>query len=319
MERKELAPIVLFVYNRPNHTKKTIEGILANPEAKDSILYIFADGLKPSADEKSRNNLIEVRKYIRTIKGFKDVIIEESDFNRGLAGATIYGCTKVINKHDKMIMLEDDDIPTPYFLGYENACLNKYEKDERIWCVAGYTDTNAMPPQSGDDIFMVNRPSSWGFGTWKRCWEKIIWDLDNLHGLFMHKDIIRGFDKWGGRDHYQTMSDLLNSKNSSWSIRFHFTGYINGTYTIYPNKSLISNIGCDGTGTHCGVRNLKIELMDRPIVIPDNPKFDKDRNKSYIQSFYPPSIIYRMQKFALYHPWATGCVRILESIKQKIS
>ena len=44
-----LAPVVLFVYNRPDYTQRTLEALTANEEAKYSHLYIYADGPKPSA------------------------------------------------------------------------------------------------------------------------------------------------------------------------------------------------------------------------------------------------------------------------------
>ena len=151
-----MSPIILFVYNRPEQTRKTIEGLLKNPEAKNSILYIFADGPKNNAPKEVVENIFKVREYVHTIRGFKDVLIEESDKNMGLAPFTIYGVTKVINKYGRVIMMEDDDVPVPYFLKYVNACLEKYKDDDTIWCVSGYTDTNIMKPKSGDDLFLVN-------------------------------------------------------------------------------------------------------------------------------------------------------------------
>ena len=298
----QLAPIVLFVYNRPEHTKKTIEGILSNPEAKDTELYIFADGPKPTISEECLEKLKETRAYIHQISGFKKVVIDESDKNRGLANATIRGCTKVITSFGKMIMIEDDDVPTPYFLKFMNEGLNKYENDESVWSICGFVDSKAMPYTSGDEVFFVNRPSSWGFGTWKRCWDKVIWDTETLRGIFRHKDIIRGFDKWGGRDHYHTMYNLLHGNNSSWSIRYHFAAYIHDCYSVYPYKSLIENIGLDGSGTHCGSSEMQVDKASEPIVWPIVTKFDKKKNAAYVRSFYPLNFKLRLTYFLLYHP-----------------
>ena len=41
-----LAPIVLFVYNRPWHTKQTVEALQKNELAKDSELFIYSDEAK---------------------------------------------------------------------------------------------------------------------------------------------------------------------------------------------------------------------------------------------------------------------------------
>ena len=290
---KDLAPIVLFVYNRPVHTKKVVEGILANPEAKDSVLYIFADGPKENATEDTLAKIAQVRNYIRTISGFKEVIIDESDKNRGLAPATIRAMTMVLNKHDRVIMIEDDDYPSPYFLAYENECLEKYKDDKRVWYIVGYCDTNEVKPRQGDDVFMTCSGSSWGFGTWKRCWEKTIWDVDDLRGIFRHRSVIYGFNNYCGSHVSEIMIALLNGKNSSWSIRFGFAFYLNKGFALMPNKSLVVNIGFDGTGTHCGIMDQSIEMMDHKPVIPEIVKFDKKRNRQIKKQFVPRRFVHR--------------------------
>lgn len=281
------APIVMFVYNRPLHTKKVIEALLKNPESSETDLFIFADGPKTNATDEVIDDIHKTRDYIHTITGFKSITIEESEKNKGLAPATIYGCTKVINVYGKMIMIEDDDIPTPFFLGYANTCLLKFRDDKSVWCISGYTETNVVKPKHGDDVYMVYRPSSWGFCTWKRCWDKVIWDLDTLKGIFSYKDVRQGFDKEHGKDSSYIMNDLLNGKNSSWSIRFHFSTYLHHGKTILPNYSQIDNTGFDGSGTHCGnLRKKQLLMGTRPIVVPDIVKFDNERNNQLKKSVY---------------------------------
>lgn len=290
----ELAPIVLFVYNRPEHTKKVVEGILKNPEAKDSVLYIFADGPKDNASEENLAKIAQVRDYIHTITGFKQVIIDESSKNRGLAPATIRAMTMVLDEHERAIMIEDDDYPSPYFLAYENECLEKFKDDERIWYVVGYCDTNAVKPSKYGEVYMTNCGSSWGFGTWKRCWKKTIWDVDNLRGIFRHKSIIYDFNNHGGPYSSEIMISLLNGRNSSWSIRFGFAAYLNGGMAVMPNKSLIENIGFDGTGTHCGIMEQSVDMMDHRPIVPEVVKFDKKCNYQLKRQFVPHKLPHRV-------------------------
>lgn len=297
----EFAPIALFVYNRPEHTKSTIEGLLSNPESSNTNLYIFADGPKKNISEKDLTKLNEVRSFIHTVKGFKNVYIEELSTNKGLAPNTIDAMSKMFNKFDKVIMFEDDDVPSPFFLSYMNRCLNKYEKDPTIWCVSGYTDTSYLTPHGSDDLFLVNRPSSWGFGTWRRCWNKVIWDLGTLKGIFKHRDIINKFNKWGGNDSAEILFNTFDGISSSWSIRYNFAAYLNNAYTILPNKSLIFNIGCDGSGTHCGNHEYNIRMMDHDVVIPKTIKFDKIRNKQLLQTFKPVGLKKRINRYLSNH------------------
>ena len=76
------APIVLFVFNRIDHTRKTIEALKKNFFANESELFIFSDGERNSSDIEQVNS---VREYIQTIRGFKNITIIERKKNFGLA------------------------------------------------------------------------------------------------------------------------------------------------------------------------------------------------------------------------------------------
>ncbi len=289
------APIVLFVYNRPEHTRRTVEGLLTNPESSESPLHIFADGPKPSATQKDLSKIYEVRDYIHSIRGFKKIYITEQEENKGLAPSTIMGMNQIFSIYDKAIMMEDDDVPTPFFLNYVNECLNRFANNERIWCISGYTDTSLLTPRGQDDLFLVHRPSSWGFGTWKRCWEKVIWDKEVLKGLISHKDVILGYNKWCGLDSSKGIVNCIKDVTSSWSIRFNFSAYLTRSYTILPTKSLIWNIGLDGTGTHSPVLSQNLEVFDRRIRIPSELHFDPIRNHQLMMSFVPHGLKSRLK------------------------
>ena len=113
--KSELAPVVLFVYNRPVHTQKVLDALAANAEAKDSLLYIFCDGAKQGASNDVINNINKTRLVANSEKRFKQVIIKEQTNNKGLANSIIDGVTEVVNKHEKIIVVEDDILACPYF------------------------------------------------------------------------------------------------------------------------------------------------------------------------------------------------------------
>jgi GT2 family glycosyltransferase len=123
-----LAPILLFTYNRPSHTRQTLEALLNNKLAKESELFIFSDGYKNDND---KENVLKVRNIIHSIEGFKQVHIIENAYNFGLAKNIIEGVTQVIDKYGKMIALEDDLITSPYFLTFMNEALEKFENEEK--------------------------------------------------------------------------------------------------------------------------------------------------------------------------------------------
>ena len=257
----ELAPIVLFVYNRPWHTRQTVEALQKNEMAMESDLIIFSDAAK---NEKEEGNVSEVRRYIQTIGGFKAITIHEASKNKGLASSIIAGVTEVINQYGKAIVLEDDLITSKYFLLFINKYLDSYQDSENIWSISGYSLPINLPNYYNQPVYLSKRSWSWGFGTWKSKWEKVDWSIDNYKDADKRK-----FHLSGGRD----LSDMLKAQSEgkidSWYVRWQFNQHINHNYCIYPRNSLIQNIGHDGTGIHCtstlkysqSIHNENIELV----------------------------------------------------------
>ena len=90
------APILLFVYNRPDHTRQTIEALQNNTLASISTLYIYADAARKESDTEAVKG---VRQIIRNVEGFKEVNIIERESNWGLARNIIEGVSTQVNKH----------------------------------------------------------------------------------------------------------------------------------------------------------------------------------------------------------------------------
>ena len=131
----KLAPIVLFVYNRPEHTKLTVMALQKNELARESELFIYSDAPK-NLDVKVKTD--EVRKYIKSISGFKKIIIIEREKNWGLAASIIDGVTKIINEYGKIIVLEDDLVTSSYFLKFMNEALEFYKNEDKVWHISGW-------------------------------------------------------------------------------------------------------------------------------------------------------------------------------------
>jgi len=162
---KVLAPIVLFVYNRPWHMRQTIEALQKNELAEVSELFIFSDGPKSEAD---KEKVLEVREYIKTIPGFKSVTLIKRERNIGLAQSIITGVTDVINRYGRIIVLEDDMVTSPYFLKFMNEALEFYKDAEKVVCVHGYIyPIEAKLPET----FFLRGADCWGWATWKRGWD----------------------------------------------------------------------------------------------------------------------------------------------------
>ncbi len=265
-----LAPIVLFVYNRADHTKQTVEALKKNRLAKESELFIFSDAPK---NENSVGAVNEVREYIKKIDGFKNIIIKEAPKNKGLANSVIAGVTEIVNKYEKVIVLEDDLVTSPYFLEYMNENLNFYEKEDRVASIHGYV----YPIKGLPNRFFLRGSDCWGWATWKRAWDIFEKDGQKLFDELKQNKFERLADFNGSYNFTKMLTEQIAGKNNSWAIRWYMSTFLKDMVTLYPGKSYVENIGNDNSGTHCGRTNLfHVELnetyVNEKIIVQENIK-----------------------------------------------
>ncbi|OOM77954.1 hypothetical protein CLPUN_21270 [Clostridium puniceum] len=247
----DLAPIILFCYNRPEHTKKTIEALKNNELAKDSIIYIFLDGPKKEHD---KENIRQVERIIENISGFKEYRIFKSKKNKGLANSIISGVSQIINKHEKVIVLEDDIVTSFQFLTFMNEALEYYEYDDKIYSVGGYNIPIKIPKTYNESVYLSIRAMCWGWGTWKNRWEKVDWEVKDYSIFKNNRRMIDNFNQ-GGDDLSSMLRQQVDGKLDSWYIRWTYNQYKLQQYSILPTISLVNNIGFDNSGVHCGKTN----------------------------------------------------------------
>lgn len=264
-----LAPITLFVYNRLVHTRQTVEALKKNISASESDLFIFSDAPR---NTEATQAVLQVRDYIANITGFKSVTIIERPINLGLANSIIDGVTSVVNQHGRVIVIEDDLVTSPYFLQYMNDGLNLYEGNEDVASIHGYV----YPIDGLPETFFMRGADCWGWATWKNKWEIFEPDSTKLLNELKRKNLTKSFNLNGAYGFTQMLADQVAGKNSSWAVRWHASAFLCNKYTLHPGKSLVLNIGNDGSGTHCGETDaFSCELCNEvinvsPIVVEDN-------------------------------------------------
>lgn len=238
-----LAPIVLFVYNRPWHTQQTIEALQKNSLATDSELFIYSDAPK---NDSAIPLVKAVREYIKSIKGFKNVSIIERRTNYGLASSIIDGVTRITNEFGKVIVLEDDLVTSPHFLNYMNDGLSLYENDENVASIHGYI----YPIDKLPETFFIKGADCWGWATWKRAWNIFEPDGKVLLEKLTSSGLQNEADFNGSYQYTKMLEDQIIGKNNSWAIRWYMSAFLEDMLTLYPGKSFVENIGNDGSGTH---------------------------------------------------------------------
>jgi hypothetical protein len=242
---KSLAPIILFVYNRPNHTKRTIEALSANYLAEKSELFIYSDAPK---NESEQENVEAVRNYIKMVNGFKKVKIIERTQNFGLVKSITEGVTELINIYGKIIVLEDDLLTHPQFLDFMNESLEFYKDVENVYSITGYSHLKQSRFNELNHLEFIKLTSTWSWATWKGKWEIFHQGDEDSSRLDTDSHLRRNFNYDNSYNYYQMLKDRQTNKVKSWGIIWYWNVFKKGGLTLFPTQTLIDQIGFDGTG-----------------------------------------------------------------------
>jgi hypothetical protein len=272
---QNLAPIALFVYNRPDHTRRTLSSLQKNVLAEESRLYIFSDGAKTDADN---GRVDEVRQLAGQVSGFKSVKLIKREQNVGLANSIISGVTQLTAEYGKVIVFEDDLLSSPYTLEYFNEALDRYMTEDKVMHIGAYMYDLKTPnlPQT----FFYRAATSWGWATWARAWQHFEPDVDKLIQQF-DAARIHQFSIEGTMNFWKQMQEFKTGKNNSWAIRWYASIFLWGGLTLNPSHSLIQNIGHDGTGVHSNNEDIyQVRIAQQPVK--EYPTVIKEDMQAYL-------------------------------------
>ena len=262
------APVILFVYNRADHFRQTFDALSQCPEAAQTDLYLFADGPK---NEAGREKVEACRAAVRQATAdcvFRSVHITESPENRGLAASVIAGVSSVLDEAGRAIVLEDDSVCSPYFLTFMNRALDRFEKDERIGAVAGYTPAIGFPDRYRADVFTCYRSCSSAWATWRDRWLSADWSPAVINAFYRDHSLVRRLNA-DGTDRFLRLYRQTKGDAGSWSVRFGAHLVKNDMLTVYPRYSYVRNIGCDESGVHSKAEDAEKMSVDLTKAIPD--------------------------------------------------
>ena len=290
-----LAPIVLFVYNRLNHTIKTVEALKKNTLAKESDLIIYSDYPK---NTNSKQSVDEVREFIKYVDGFKSVEIVYRKVNFGVDRSIVDGVSDVIEKYRRVIVLEDDLITSADFIDYMNRALEHYFNNERVFSITGVSYPIDIPDSYTEDVYLGCRCASWSWATWYNRWEKFDPEInDTVYREFItNKDSVSRFNL-GGDDMSDTLTARVKGRIMTWDILWCFAHFRNNAYCLYPIESKISNIGLDGSGEHCTKKSLKFYTgaSNNSIIFPKKINVN-DQIVSNLKKLHEYSFLSRIKK-----------------------
>ena len=275
-----MSPICLFVYKRYDTTKLMLESLLACPECADSELYVFMDEAR---NDSEADDVEKVRALFDNLQGFKTIHPYPARMNKGMARSVIDGVTTVLEKHESIIVLEDDLVVAPDFLTFMNAALEAYRDRSDIWSISGYTpNLKEIEQYDKNGVFLVPRAQCWGWATWNDRWETVDWEVSDFNYLARNKKRRKAFDM-GGNDLFRTLEMEHRERIESWAVRWAYAASKQKMWTVNPILSKVQNIGLKSSTSHVGWHDERhnVELLGNKTII--NPNVQPD--EKLVQAF----------------------------------
>jgi glycosyltransferase involved in cell wall biosynthesis len=286
----ELAPIAIFCYNRPDHLARAINSLRNCAEIQASQIYLFQDGPKQNTGQIDQQNLA-VSRYINSLELGRELTIIKSPLNKGLAKSITDGITYVLDQHDAVIVMEDDLEVSKGFLRYMNNALRFYKNEQSVMHISGY-----MFPikQSLPETLFYNTASCWGWATWKNAWSSYNSDCTTLYTeLTQDAHLKYKFNINGSADFFNQLHQNVNGTMDTWAVKWYAAIFNQGGLSLHPGKSLVRNIGMDGSGVHCGAEDgFGKKIIDHVDVL-NIPLEEFPHIRNYMEEFYKSRFVER--------------------------
>lgn len=261
--------VLFLVFNRVETTAKVFEAIR---QARPPKLYVAADAPRAGRNEEEQCNA--VRKIATAIDWDCELYTLFQTSNKGMRGNTEEAFTWFLDAEGEGILLEDDTLPTAEFFTYCDELLERFRHDERVACI-GACNFNFPHNYPHYSYFFSKNVATWGWGTWKRVWDKHKEFEKMQQEVLAANNSLDGFypDRYENITVREKLNEVKQGKVNTWDFYFHMSTLMYGMMSVIPTRNMMVNLGFGGgTNTldldHPSAK-LVHEEMELPLIHPD--------------------------------------------------
>ena len=286
-------PVLLITFNRPEHTYRVLEAIMA---AQPTDLYVFQDGAR-EGNETDVTKCQQVREVLENLT--KDTATRLHtcfpDKNLGCGPGPATAITWFFNDVEQGIIIEDDAVPHPDFFPYCETLLEKYKNDENVRAI-GSMHLDSKTFGDGSYYFSMMNRTFCAWATWRRAWN----DFDYYHRNITRKQFDNCLKDYGCclrmREYWcrileEIQKDALH--DTSWDQQFWISIWLHHGKGIMPNVNLSTNIGFGEDATHTfnsnssGANKKTFPIM--PLISPSNEAIQHEADLRFQKIYFDPS------------------------------
>ncbi len=264
------APVLLIGFNRPNTMRQVFDAVrISKPEK----LYYAVDGARPG--KKEDDKVQQVRDIIQQVDWPCEVHTLFREENVGCGFGPANAISWAFENEDRLIVLEDDCVPSQSFFHFCNEMLERYKEDTRVNIVSGRSHWHGSKFFEKYDYLFTHYAHTWGWATWKRAWEQFDIYMKDVSDFLEDGGAINvlPLKSIGQRTNLnlKKKSNIISEEvTHSWDSQWFYTRLKTGL-GIVPSHNLIHNIGDVGTHTNSCV-NLDMPSEEMPEMI-RHPRF----------------------------------------------
>ena len=245
-------PVALIFFNRPEQFAIVFEQVR---QARPSKLFLIQDGPREGND-RDVENVAKCREVIQNIDWECEVTKDFSEINLGCGKRVFSGLMKCFEQEDRLIILEDDCVPSQSFFPFCQELLERYKDDKRVRMISGMNHLGQFDMVT-DDYLFSDIGSIAGWATWRRSWENVSFDLSKIAEDQQAMRLLKNYDKYSSNRTriYNTVLKKTEQikrgeKMSSWSTQFGVNQILQSGLILVPRVNLMTNIGLTAESTN---------------------------------------------------------------------
>lgn len=287
---------MIIGFNRSDTTQQVFDAVrTAQPEK----LYFAVDGPRPSK-KGEKEKVQQVRDIIKQVDWPCEVHTLFREENVGCGYGPAGAITWAFENEDRMIVLEDDCVPSQSFFRFCNEMLERYKGDTRINIISGRSHWHGSHFFDKYDYLFTHYAHTWGWATWKRAWDEFDIRMSDVPefvaeggAMNIEQDLALGRRK--NKSLLKKYEKIDEEVTHSWDSQWSYTRLKTGL-GIVPSHNLIHNIGDVGTHSDAVVNTDMAaeempEVLRHPRFMMVNREYENYHYKNHIHK--KPSVIKR--------------------------
>jgi len=238
------APVLLLAFNRPNDVVRVLEQIRRHQPDR---LLIACDGPRLG----QTGDVVAVENTRNAIAGMLTwpcaIAYRYRETNLGCRAAVMDALEWAFSLEEKLIILEDDCVPSPDFFRFVEELLPKYANDPRVGSISGVNLSGCSP--AGDSYYFSRFFHCWGWASWSRVWNERqkarLFDVCDFQYLKTIDMPTRERKFWN-----DISRQIMQGRLDSWAYEFNFLSLKHAWLNAIPSESVVDNIGYAASATH---------------------------------------------------------------------